>query len=188
MSYLSRARDSSSVADRWTSRWKWAGLSVAIVVTMNALAYASVPAYRAFCQQFGFGGTPKIAGTQAATILDRRITVRFNGDTAGDLPWRFGPAQTAMTLDIGETGLAYFDAVNESDREITGTSTFNVTPLQAAKYFVKIDCFCFTEQVLAPGESASLAVSFFVDPAIADDPAMASLNTLTLSYTFFEQP
>lgn len=155
---------------------------------MTALSFAAVPAYRAFCQQFGFAGTPRIdVGAPApATVVDREMTIRFNGDTAEGLAWDFRPAQVSMTLRPGETGLAFFEAVNLADREITGTATFNVTPLQAAKYFVKTECFCFTEQILGRGESASMPVSFFIDPAIVDDPALQELRTLTLSYTFFE--
>ena len=166
----------------------WVFASLAIVLAMNGLAYASVPAYRAFCQQFGFAGTPRIADQSAARILDRRMEVRFNGDTARGLAWDFTPAQVAVTLPVGETGLAYFEAVNRGAETITGTATFNVTPLKAAKYFVKVACFCFTEQVLAAGETARMPVTFFVDPAIADDSKMDDIETVTLSYTFFPAP
>jgi cytochrome c oxidase assembly protein subunit 11 len=158
-----------------------------VVVAMNAFAYAAVPAYRAFCQSFGFAGTPLRADRQAAPvdILDRQITVRFNSDIDPGLPWRFRPKQRQVTLKVGETGLAFFEATNESDRPITGTATFNVVPLKAGPYFVKIDCFCFTEQTLQPGESVDMPVTFYVDPQIADDGNLDEVGTITLSYTFF---
>ncbi len=167
---------------------KWAVLSVGIVAGMTGLSFAAVPMYRAFCQQFGFAGTPRIDATASipTVIADREMTVRFNGDTANGLAWNFKPAQVSMTVRPGEINLAYFEAVNMADREIVGTATFNVTPLLAAKYFVKTECFCFTEQRLAAGESASMPVSFYVDPGIIDDPSLDQLRTLTLSYTFFE--
>lgn len=171
---------------------KWAAICVAIVTGMAGLAWASVPAYRLICQQFGFGGTPKIGAGMAdappAVAAERTMTVRFNAETAKGLKWTFKPAQLSMTLPVGATGLAYYDAINDGDRPVTGTATFNVTPLQAAKYFVKTECFCFTEQTLAAGDQASMPVSFFIDEAILDDAALAELNTVTLSYTFFETP
>ena len=119
-------------------------------------------------------------------VGERVITVRFNADTARGMPWRFQPQQRAVTLKVGEQALALYEAVNPTERRIVGTSTFNVTPLKAGPYFNKIECFCFTEQALAPGQSVDMPVSFFVDPEISDDPNLDDVKTITLSYTFFE--
>ncbi len=161
-------------------------LSLAVVTGMFGLVAASVPLYRLFCQVTGFGGTTQRADAAGRTVGDRDVTVRFNADVNGRLPWRFHPEQLQMTLAIGEQGLAFYQATNLSARTITGTATFNVTPFKAGPYFSKIQCFCFTEQTLAPGESMDMAVSFFVDPTILDDPNLADVHTITLSYTFFE--
>lgn len=172
---------------RRRNRYVFAGL-VGLVVMMNGFAYATVPAYRAFCQQFGFAGTPLVeaSGPESDEILpDRAVTVRFNSDIDPALDWRFKPVQRSMDLQVGETGLAFFEASNRADQSITGTATFNVTPLKAAPYFVKIECFCFTEQTLSAGETAQMPVTFFVDPAIAEDKNLDDLTTITLSYTFF---
>jgi cytochrome c oxidase assembly protein subunit 11 len=160
----------------------------ALVIAMNGFAYAMVPAYRAFCQQFGFAGTPIVEanGPESDVVLrDRTITVRFNSDIAPDLDWRFKPVQRRIDLNPGETGLAFYEAVNNAERDVSGTATFNVTPLKAAPYFVKIECFCFTEQTLSPGQVAQMPVTFYVDPAIAEDQNLDDVTTITLSYTFF---
>ena len=172
---------------RRRNRYVLAGL-VGTVLAMNGFAYAMVPAYRAFCQQFGFAGTPLVAekAPESEEILpDRRITVRFNSDIEPALNWRFKPVQRSMELQVGDTGLAFYEAVNMADHPISGTATFNVTPLKAAPYFVKIECFCFTEQTLSPGETVDMPVTFFVDPAIAEDKNLDNVTTITLSYTFF---
>lgn len=156
-----------------------------VVVGMVGMAYAAVPLYRIFCQVTGFGGTTQVAASAPSEIDERVITVRFNADTARDMPWRFRPQQRAMTLRVGERALAFYEAFNPSDQRIAGSATFNVTPAKAGVYFNKIECFCFTEQVLAPGQRADMPVSFFVDPAIADDPDLDDVKTITLSYTFF---
>ena len=165
------------------------GLTVAglatILVIMTGLVAASVPLYRWFCQVTGYGGTTNVATEAPAAIADRTIAVRFNADVNSRLPWRFGPVQREVTLRLGEQKLIFYAARNMSDRPITGTATFNVTPAKAGSYFTKVDCFCFTEQTLAPGESVDMPVSFFVDPALADDPGLADVRTITLSYTFF---
>ncbi len=158
---------------------------VAVVLGMVGLTAASVPLYRLFCQVTGYGGTTQTATTAPPQVLDRVVTVRFNADTNSSLPWTFRPAQREMRLRVGETGLAFYTARNNADRPITGTATFNVTPAKAGLYFTKIDCFCFTEQRLGPGEEVEMAVTFFVDPGIADDPNLDDVNTITLSYTFF---
>lgn len=155
------------------------------VVGMVGLAYASVPLYDLFCRVTGFGGTPGIAQAPSEVTADREITVRFDSRVNTNLAWRFAPAQGPMTMKIGETALAFYKAESKADGPTVGTATFNVTPLKAAKYFDKIDCFCFTEQRLEAGESVDMAVSFFVDPAIMDDRLLDDVNTITLSYTFF---
>lgn len=160
----------------------------ALVLSMNGLAYATVPAYRAFCQQFGFAGIPLVEASAPAAseiLAEREVTVRFNSDIEPTLDWRFKPVQRSITLQVGATGLAYFEASNRHGEAVTGTATFNVTPLKAAPYFVKIECFCFTEQTLEPGETAQMPVTFFVDPDIALDKNLDDVSTITLSYTFF---
>ncbi|SMH58845.1 cytochrome c oxidase assembly protein [Azospirillum agricola] len=156
-----------------------------LVFGMVGLAYASVPLYSLFCAVTGFGGTTMRADAAAATTLDRKITVRFNADTNTALPWSFRPEQKDMVLKLGETGLAAYRAENRADKPTVGTAVYNVTPDKAGRYFNKLECFCFTEQVLQPGQAVDMPVAFFVDPAMNDDPNMADVTTITLSYTFF---
>jgi cytochrome c oxidase assembly protein subunit 11 len=156
-----------------------------IVAVMVGLVSASVPLYRLFCQVTGYGGTTQRAEAAPDVVSDRMMTVRFNADVNGGLPWSFYPEQREVTLPIGEPALAFYRAENRSGKTITGTATFNVTPLKAGQYFNKIECFCFTEQTLQPGQSVDMPVSFFVDPAILDDPNLDEVHTITLSYTFF---
>lgn len=158
-----------------------------IVVGMLMLAYASVPLYDLFCRVTGFGGTPQKAITAplASAVLDRKMTVSFNADTSGDLPWEFKPMQKGVNVRVGENKLIFYTAKNISDKPVTGIATFNVTPEKAGGYFNKIQCFCFENQTLQPGEEVTMPVSFFVDPAIADDKNMDDLQDITLSYTFF---
>lgn len=156
-----------------------------VVAVMVGLVSASVPLYRLFCQVTGYGGTTQRAEAAPDVVSDRVMTVRFNADVNGDLPWSFYPEQREVTLPIGETALAFYRAENRSGKAVTGTATFNVTPLKAGQYFNKIECFCFTEQTLQPGQSVDMPVSFFVDPAILDDPNLDEVHTITLSYTFF---
>lgn len=158
---------------------------VGVSMAMVAAAYAAVPLYQLFCQVTGYGGTTQVAESAPAVAGERLITVRFNADISPDLPWAFQPVQREMTLHVGESGLAFYRAENHSARPTAGTATFNVTPLKAGQYFNKVDCFCFTEQRLEPGASMDMPVSFFVDPAIAEDPNMQEVKTITLSYTFF---
>ncbi|MDA1098091.1 MAG: cytochrome c oxidase assembly protein [Proteobacteria bacterium] len=162
--------------------------AVCVVFGMVGAAYAAVPLYRLFCQVTGFGGTTQVAAQAPAAVGERVITVRFNADTANAMPWRFRPQQRAVTVRVGEQTLALYEASNPSQRRIVGSATFNVTPAKAGAYFNKIECFCFTEQALLPGESVDMPVSFFVDPAISDDPNLDDVNNITLSYTFFEVP
>lgn len=155
-----------------------------ILGAMVTLVAYSVPLYELFCRVTGYGGTTQVAEA-SGRVIDRTITIRFNADRADDLPWRFVPQQTSMVVRVGEPNLALYRAESKSDETVTGTATFNVMPAKAGLYFNKIDCFCFTEQVLAAGEVADLPVQFFVDPAIADDPNLDDVTTITLSYTFF---
>jgi len=157
-----------------------------LVIGMVGLSYAAVPLYDLFCRATGYGGTTNVATETPSQISDREMKVRFNADVNRDLPWRFRPVQNSVTVRVGQPALIFYRVENTSDQPIVGTATYNVTPLTVGEYFSKMDCFCFTEQVLQPGESVELPVSFFVDPSILDDPQMDKINTLTLSYTFFE--
>lgn len=158
----------------------------AIAVGMLMLAYASVPLYRLFCQVTGFGGTTqRVEANHARSVSDRTVTVRFNADTDPNLPWKFTPIEKTVTVRLGENRLVAFRAKNETNHATRGTATYNVTPFAAGKYFNKIQCFCFEEQRLKPGESATLPVSFFIDPEILNDPLVRDVTNITLSYTFF---
>jgi cytochrome c oxidase assembly protein subunit 11 len=156
-----------------------------LVFGMVGIAFAAVPLYRLFCQVTGYGGTTQVSEAAPDVAGERVIKVRFNADVHRDLPWRFWPEQREVTLRVGEPGLVFYGAENLSARAIVGTATFNVTPLKAGQYFNKVQCFCFDEQELAPGETARLGVSFYVDPAIAQDRNLDEVTAITLSYTFF---
>ncbi|MGD9784392.1 MAG: cytochrome c oxidase assembly protein [Hyphomicrobiaceae bacterium] len=165
-----------------------AGVAAALAllaVGMVGMAYAAVPLYRLFCQVTGYGGTPRVANAGSDRVLDRTITVRFDANISRALPWEFEPVARTMQVRLGETSLAHYKARNEAQRTTKGSAVFNVTPESAGAYFNKIECFCFTEQTLAPGQSADMPVSFFVDPAIVDDPDAGKLSEITLSYTFY---
>jgi cytochrome c oxidase assembly protein subunit 11 len=159
--------------------------TLAALAVMIGLVAASVPLYSLFCRVTGAGGTPRLAAGPAASVGRQTVVVRFDSDVMKDMPWRFRPAQTSMTVHLGETSLAIFTAENLSSQAITGTAVFNVTPAKAGAYVDKIQCFCFSDQSLKPGEKADLPVSFFIDPAIATDPDTTDVHTITLSYTFF---
>jgi cytochrome c oxidase assembly protein subunit 11 len=165
-----------------------AGWCAALVVGMVGLAYASVPLYRLFCQATGFDGTPRVATKASATVLDKTITVRFDANVTPGLPWRFEPVQQTMDVKIGETNLAFFRATNLSDHPVRGTAIYNVFPEIAAVYFNKLQCFCFTEQVLEPGQSMEFPVSFFIDPQIVNDKDARNVTHVALSYTFNPMP
>jgi len=166
-------------------------LRVAVLLTgvfagMVGLSFAAVPLYSLFCQVTGYGGTTQVAAAAPeSTVEGRTITVRFNADISPELAWHFRPEQVEMTVPLGARQLAYYRAESLAAAPSVGTATFNVTPLKAGVYFSKIACFCFTEQTLAPGESARMPVEFFVDPAIAEAPDMQEVRQITLSYTFF---
>lgn len=155
-----------------------------VVVSMVALAYAAVPLYRIFCQVTGFGGTPQMARKASDTVLDRTIIVRFDANVAPGLPWTFVPKVRTMEVRLGETMLAHYQATNTSGRATRGTASFNVAPGSGGIFFNKIECFCFTEQVLQPGQTVDMPVTFFVDPAIVADADAKKLSEITLSYTF----
>jgi cytochrome c oxidase assembly protein subunit 11 len=163
-----------------------AGALCLLIAVMAGLSFAAVPLYRLFCQATGYDGTPRRADAASARTINREITVRFDANVSSALAWKFQPAQREMRLKVGENALAFFKAANVSTTPLTGTATFNVTPEIAASYFNKVECFCFTEQRLAPGQKADLPVSFFIDPAIADDPDAKGIQEITLSYTFFK--
>lgn len=156
-----------------------------MVAGMIGLTYASVPLYTLFCSVTGFGGTTKRAEQAAARVVDRKVAIRFNGDINSALPWSFRPEQKELVLKLGETGLAAYRAENRGSKPTVGTAVYNVTPEKAGAYFNKIQCFCFDEQILEPGQVVDMPVTFFVDPSMADDPNMDDVTTITLSYTFF---
>lgn len=156
-----------------------------VAIGMVGLSFAAVPLYRLFCQVTGFGGTTQRSVAAPGPVLDRVITVRFNADTANSLPWQFRAKQGHVRVKVGEESLAFYRAANTSKFAATGTATFNVTPLKAGQYFVKVECFCFREQMLAPGKSVDMPVSFYIDPSIMKDRNLDDVKTITLSYTFY---
>jgi len=156
-----------------------------LVAAMVGAAYAAVPIYRLFCEATGFDGTPRIATAPSSKVIERTATIRFDANVAPDLPWRFEPVQTTMQVKLGENALAFYRATNTSDRPIWGMATFNVFPEQVAPFFNKLECFCFKEQLLQPGESVEMPVSFFVDPQITADKDAFWVRHITLSYTFY---
>jgi cytochrome c oxidase assembly protein subunit 11 len=162
-------------------------LAVLLVFGMTGLAFASVPLYRLFCQVTGFDGTTMRAAEDAAPgpVPGKQVAVRFDANTAPTLPWTFKPERHVEVVAIGEREMAFYTARNLSARPITGTATFNVTPTQAGQYFTKIQCFCFSEQTLKPGEEVRMPVVFYVDPKILDDPDAREISEITLSYTFY---
>jgi len=164
-------------------------MAAAGALAMLGLGYASVPLYRLFCQVTGFGGTTMVASESqaqraAAMATGKTISIRFDASTEAGLPWTFRPSNATDTITIGERDIATYVARNNSDKPITGMATFNVTPEQAGRYFNKIQCFCFTEQTLQPGQEVVMPVLYFVDPAMLKDPAMKGVEQITLSYTF----
>jgi cytochrome c oxidase assembly protein subunit 11 len=169
--------------------WRVGLMAFAGALAMLGLGYAAVPLYRLFCQVTGFGGTTQVASESdaaraAAAATGQTISIRFDGSTAGNMPWTFHPSQTTDTVIIGQRDIATFVARNNGTKTITGTATFNVEPEQAGRYFNKIQCFCFTQQTLAPGQEVTMPVLYFVDPAMLDDPNMKGVEQITLSYTF----
>lgn len=159
--------------------------TVSVMLGMLGLSFAAVPLYRLFCAVTGFGGTPSIGLAAAPGASGGTIRVRFNADTNPALPWKFGPDQNEVTLPIGEEQIAFYRATNEAGHPVTGMALYNVTPEKVGKYFHKTACFCFNKQTLEAGQTMEFPVTFWVDPAIRDDPSTADVKTITLSYTFF---
>jgi cytochrome c oxidase assembly protein subunit 11 len=159
----------------------------AVFFCMVGAAFAAVPLYRIFCQQTGYDGASRRAKVGPGKVLSQVVTVRFDANVRG-MPWDFGPDQVSQTLKIGDTGLAFFHVANNSDQPITGHAVYNVTPLRAGLYFEKLECFCFTDQTLKPGQKADFPVVYFVDPRFASDPDTKNAPQITLSYTFFRVP
>ncbi len=157
-----------------------------LVLLMGSLAWASVPFYNFFCKVTGYGGTTNTAEAGSDTILDQTIKVRFDGSLERGMPWQFKPVEREMEIRIGETGLAFYEAHNPTDHPVAGSASYNVAPFDAGSYFVKIDCFCFEEQVLQPGETVLMPVSFYVDPDIITDRDAKFATRITLSYTFHQ--
>jgi len=162
-------------------------LLATVVASMVGLSFASVPLYRMFCAATGFGGTTQRATAAPTEIASAVITVRFDAETAPDLGWDFSPVKREVRLHPGERSEVFFRAVNRSPEAVTGTATYNVTPTKSGIYFDKLQCFCFTEQRLLPGESRDMGVVFFVDPDILRDPETRDVHTITLSYTMFRK-
>ena len=165
---------------------KTAAKLVGVAVLMGALAWASVPFYDWFCRVTGFGGVPAVASEGSSEILDKTMKVRFDATVERGMPWKFKPVERTMEIKIGETGLAFYEAHNPTDRPVAGSASFNVFPYEAGGYFTKIDCFCFEEQVLQPGETVQMPVTFYVDPEMMQDRDAKHVKKITLSYTFHE--
>jgi cytochrome c oxidase assembly protein subunit 11 len=161
---------------------------VGVFAFMVGLTFAAVPLYRIFCERTGYDGTPirADAAGQRGKAIDRVVTVTFTGDVNQEMPWAFYPKQNKIEAKVGETYLAFFEAKNLSNKTITGTASFNVSPEPWGPYFVKIECFCFTEQTLKPGESIEMPVTFYLDPALANDKLLNRMSDVTLSYTFWK--
>jgi cytochrome c oxidase assembly protein subunit 11 len=159
---------------------------VAVVGGMLGLAYAAVPLYEAFCKATGFNGTPLVAQEGERPIVARTVQVRFDSNVDPNLSWRFEPLQREVKVQLGEEKLVHFRATNVSQRPIVGTATYNVTPERSAGWFNKVQCFCFTEQLLQPGQSVDMSVVFFVDAEMDKDRRYDDIRTITLSYTFYE--
>ncbi|MGE5500396.1 MAG: cytochrome c oxidase assembly protein [Ignavibacteriales bacterium] len=160
-------------------------ICAAVFAGMVGAAYASVPLYRAFCQATGFDGTVSKASVAPTKVLDRKLTIRFDANVR-DMPWDFTAQQVSQDVRIGATGLAFFHVKNNSNRPITGRASYNVVPEQAAAYFHKLECFCFSDQTLQPGQAADFPVVYFVDPQYVNDPETKDGQEITLSYTFFQ--
>ena len=162
-----------------------AGGLVVMIGGMAGLSFAAVPLYRMFCEATGYAGTPQLRGAAGPGASGQSIAVRFNATTSPNLPWRFAPSESAVTVKLGEDRLAYYVGQNRSQQTVTGVATYNVTPEKVGQYFHKTACFCFDEQTLTPGQEMQFPLSFWVDPAIARDPDTRDVTTITLSYTFF---
>jgi len=156
-----------------------------VVALMVGASFAAVPFYNWFCRQTGFGGVTQVSEKAPTEVLGRKVTVRFDSNVAPGLPWKFEPEQNEISLRIGEVATVHYKVINEAAREITAQAGYNVSPPQVGAYFTKINCFCFTQQTLAAGETREMTVVFYVDPSIVKDHDQDRLNTITLSYTFY---
>jgi cytochrome c oxidase assembly protein subunit 11 len=165
-----------------------AGVLVLVFAAMVGAAYAAVPIYKLICQATGLNGTTQRVAGNGTKILERKITVHFDANTAAGMPWEFKPLQREITVRIGETAMAYYSAYNPTDHTVSGNAMFNVTPEIAGRFFDKIQCFCFNQQTLKAGERVEMPVVFYVDPAIVTEPGAEKINDITLSYTFFATP
>ena len=174
--------------DTRTNPKKTAAVLALVAALMLSRRFAAVPFYDWFCRVTGFGGTTGVAEAPSDVILDETIKVRFDASREAGMPWEFKAQQVEMTLRIGENGLAFYEAYNPTDKPVAGTASYNVMPDQAGLYFIKVQCFCFTEQILQPGERIVMPVSFFVDPAIVDHEEASQIKEITLSYTFHQTP
>ena len=158
-----------------------------LVRFMFFLPFAAVPLYKLFCQVTGYGGTPKIVNVKdPINVSEKKIKIEFNSDVNKKLNWSFKPEQRSIESKIGDSILAFYKAKNNGNKSITGIATYNILPFEAAKYFNKVDCFCFEDQTLEPGEEVVLPINFYIDPKILDDPSVKHLNSIVLSYTFFQ--
>lgn len=158
-----------------------------VVFLMVGMAFASVPAYNLFCRVTGFNGTTGVSDGAQTAVLDRTVNIRFYTATSSDMPWEFESETPNMELNVGKQAFANFKASNPTNQAIVGTAIYNVTPLKAGKYFKKVQCFCFDEQRLNPGQSVNMPVMFYVDPKMNEDPNLQDVKTITLSYTFFRK-
>lgn len=158
---------------------------IAVAIGMLCLGFASKPLYDTFCRVTGFGGTVRTADANLSEVIDRVVTVNFDSNVSPDLPWSFKPEQRSIDVKLGQSGLAYYQVTNTSKKAVVGTATFNVTPIKAASYFIKTECFCFTEQLVKPGETVSMPVLFHVDPLLDEEARLDDISNITLSYTFF---
>ena len=160
----------------------------AVVALMVGAAYASVPLYNWFCRTTGFAGTTQVAAKGPGEVLPRRVWIRFDSNVAPGLPWKFEPERNEIKVHIGQVVTAYYKVTNMAARELTAQAGYNVAPPQVGAYFTKINCFCFTQQTLRPGETREMAVVFYVDPKLVKDSDQDRLDTITLSYTFYRVP
>ena len=159
---------------------------VGMVLLMGLLSFASVPMYDWFCRVTGYGGTPNTAEANNSKVLENTIKVRFDASLERNMPWNFEPLQYELEINVGDSGIAFYEAFNPTDRPVAGQASFNVVPFSAGQYFTKVECFCFVEQVLQPGEKVTMPVSFYIDPEIVNDREAKFVNSVTLSYTFYE--
>lgn len=180
---MNKAPDSH--ADLQRKNTKTGLIVLGIFVGMVALSFAAVPFYDLFCRVTGYGGTTRVAESLPNEVLERKMTIQFSANIARDMPWDFTPNQKEIEIHVGQRGITSFNAKNTRDIPTGGTALYNVTPLKAGKYFHKIQCFCFDEQILEPGQEVTMPVVFYIDPSIQDDPNMDDVTTITLSYTFF---